>query len=163
MAASTRNQIVIDAPIEQVWEITNDVARWPQLFSEYAEANIVERHGDTVRFELVMHPEADGTVWRWVSERTTNREDWTVRAHRVETGPFEFMEIAWSYEAVADGQTLMVWEQRFHMKPTAPVDDEAMAVRINTNTPLQMALIKSKIESGSVAASGAPAAARPGA
>ena len=67
---------------------------WPAGRScsrEYAEANIVERHGDTVRFELVMHPEENGTVWRWVSERTTNasrphrarppRRDGPVRVH----------------------------------------------------------------------------------
>ena len=145
MAASTRNQIVIDAPIDQVWEITNDVARWPQLFSEYAEANIVERHGDTVRFELVMHPEADGTVWRWVSERTTNREDWTVRAHRVETGPFEFMKIDWRFEPVAEG-TLMIWKQCFSMRPEAPADDEQATEYLNRNTRIQMRAVKDRLE-----------------
>ena len=43
MAGHTDNAIVIDAPMDLVWEMTNDVPAWPQLFSEYAAAEILER------------------------------------------------------------------------------------------------------------------------
>jgi len=146
MAGRTSNEVVIDAPIDTVWRITNDVAGWPQLYSEYAEANILERRGNTVRFELVMHPDENGVVWRWVSERTAYDAERKVYAHRVETGPFAFMQIYWEYEELGPEQTLMRWDQHFSMKPTAPVDDAQMTARINSNTPLQMALIKAKVE-----------------
>lgn len=143
--ARTENSIVIDAPLDLVWDMTNDVARWPSLFSEYASAEILHREGDTVRFRLSMHPEPDGKVWSWVSERVMNRQELSVRAHRVETGPFEFMNIHWTYRQT-DAGVEMRWIQEFHMRPEAPVDDAAMTERINVNSKIQLKLIKERIE-----------------
>ncbi|MEU6721759.1 SRPBCC family protein [Nonomuraea sp. NPDC046802] len=145
MAAHTENQIVISAPMEVVWTMTNDVENWPQLFSEYASAEILERSGDTVRFRLTMHPDADGNAWSWVSERTTDPITRTVRAHRVETGWFEYMHIAWDYTEVDCG-VLMRWKQDFTMKPQSPLDDAAMEARINRNTVVQLDLIRRRVE-----------------
>jgi len=144
-AARTENSIVIDAPLDLVWDMTNDVANWPALFSEYASAEILHRSGDTVRFRLTMHPEPDGKVWSWVSERVMNRAELTVRAHRVEPGPFEFMNIHWSYTQTPAGVE-MRWTQEFHMRPEAPVDDAGMATILNTNSPVQLKLIKERVE-----------------
>jgi aromatase len=145
MSKRTDNQIVINAPIQQVWEITNNVEGWPQLFTEYAKAEILERHGNTVRFRLTMHPDENGKIWSWVSERTIDPQTHSVKAHRVETGPFEFMNIEWFYSEVKEG-TLMRWVQEFHMKPEAPVDDDWMENNINTNTKKQMSIIKERVE-----------------
>jgi aromatase len=145
LAGHTDNAIVIDAPIELTWKLTNDVASWPELFTEYASAEILQVDGDTVRFRLTMHPDEQGRVWSWVSERTTDASTWTVRAKRVEPGPFEFMHILWTYEPVAGG-TRMRWVQDFAMRPDAPLDDEAMTRRINENSKIQMAIIKDKVE-----------------
>lgn len=145
MAAHTENVVRIDAPLDLVWDVTNDVASWPDLFTEYATAEILARDGDSVRFRLTMHPDENGKVWSWVSERTADEATRTVRSHRVETGPFEYMNIEWTYAAI-DGGTEMRWVQDFHMKPQAPVNDEQMAARINHNSPIQMEVIKQKIE-----------------
>ena len=37
----------------------NDIERWPELFTEYASAEILERDGDTVRFRLTTHPDPE--------------------------------------------------------------------------------------------------------
>jgi aromatase len=145
MAASTENSILIEAPFGLTWSMTNDLEHWTDLFSEYAGVEILDRTGDTVTFRLTMHPDENGTVWSWVSERTMDRAAQTVRARRVETGPFEYMRIRWVY--MTEGEyTRMTWFQDFQMKPTAPVDDEAMRQRINTNSVIQMNLIKDKVE-----------------
>jgi aromatase len=145
LAGHTENEVVIAAPLDDVWRLTNDVESWPDLFTEYAQATILEREGDSVLFRLTMHPDENGKVWSWVSRRTADAASHTVKAQRVETGPFEYMNIEWTYEAVPGG-TRMRWVQDFHMKPGAPVDDEGMAGRINSNTPIQMRVIKDKIE-----------------
>lgn len=139
------NSVVIAAPYDLVWEMTNDVASWPELFSEYASAEVLERDGDTVRFRLTTVPDENGGVWSWVSERRMDREQRTVRAHRVETGPFAYMEIFWSYRETPDGVE-MRWVQDFHLKPTAPLDDAAMQDRMNRNTAVQLARIKKLVE-----------------
>lgn len=145
MAGHTDNAVVINAPMELVWSMTNDIESWPQLFSEYAAAQILSRDGDTVTFRLTLHPDEQGRVWSWVSARTPDETSRTVRAHRVETGPFEYMHIFWSYHE-GDGQVRMRWVQDFHLKPQAPLDDAAMTERLNRNTVIQQQLIKSRIE-----------------
>lgn len=153
-AGHTENSIVIDAPLDLVWKMTNDVPGWPALFSEYASAEILHRTDDTVRFRLTMHPEPDGKVWSWVSERVMNRDELNVRAHRVETGPFEFMNIHWSYRETPAGVE-MRWIQEFHMRPGAPVDDAGMTERINANSQVQLKLIKERVETAARTATGA--------
>jgi aromatase len=145
MAGHTENEITIAAPVDLVWDMTNDLERWPQLFSEYASVDVLSRDGDTVTFRLTMHPDENGKVWSWVSERVTDRDKLTVRARRVEPGPFDYMNIEWEYEEVPDG-TRMRWTQDFAMKPDAPVDDAGMTDIINRNSPIQMALIRDRIE-----------------
>lgn len=145
MTGHTDNEIVIDAPMDLVWELTNDVESWPTLFSEYGEAKIIERRGDAVRFELALHPDQNGTVWRWVSERTPDPQARTVRSYRVETGVFKYMSLFWEYLQTDEG-VRMRWVQDFEMKPGMPLDDEGMTNRLNTNTRTQLQLIKQKVE-----------------
>ncbi|MFD8207799.1 SRPBCC family protein [Streptomyces sp. NPDC059695] len=144
MSGHTDNSITIDAPLDLVWDMTNDIENWPQLFSEYASVEVIERKGDTTKFRLTMHPDENGKVWSWVSERTTDRVNRTVRARRVETGPFAHMNIAWEYEELPGG-VQMRWVQDFAMKPDAPVDDAWMTDNINRNSRIQMALIRDRL------------------
>ncbi len=147
MPARTDNAIVINAPMDVVWDALNDIERWPELFSEYASAEILERDGNTVRFRLTTHPDAEngGQVWSWVSTRTADPATHTSKAQRVETGPFKYMHIDWSFTAVPGG-TQMCWVQEFSMKPDAPADDAGAADYINRNSRIQMAVIKERVE-----------------
>ncbi|PZG18735.1 SRPBCC family protein [Nonomuraea aridisoli] len=145
MVARTDNAIVIDAPMDVVWDMTNDIESWPELFTEYSRAEVIERSGDTLRIRLTMHPDPDGTVWSWVSDRTPDPETRTVRSHRVETGPFAYMNLEWTYREVPGGVELR-WRQEFEMKPQAPVDEAAMEERINRNSRVQLAVVRDRIE-----------------
>jgi len=69
-AGHTDNSIVIEAGVDFVWQMTNDLERWPDLFSEYAAVEVLDHTGDTFTFRLTMHPDENGKVWSWVSERT---------------------------------------------------------------------------------------------
>ena len=157
MSGHTDNSVFVAAGIDLVWQITNDVRAWPQLFSEYAAADILAHDGDTVRFRLTMHPDENGKVWSWVSERTLYRDEWRVIARRVEPGPFEYMRIEWTYRPEGAG-TRMRWVQDFAMRPDAPVDDAGMTYRINTNSRIQMDRIRDKVEQAAAQRT-APAAA----
>jgi aromatase len=145
MAAHTENEVLIDAPLELVWEMTNDIESWTTLFSEYSAATILDRQGETIVFRLALHPDETGKVWSWVSARTPDPATHTVRSQRVETGPFKYMWIFWEYLPTDDG-VRMRWVQDFEMKPGLPVDDAGMRERLMRNTPVQMNLIKDKVE-----------------
>jgi aromatase len=147
VAAHTDNAVVIDAPRDLVWERMMDIESWPSLFSEYAQAEVIEQEGNTVRFRLTTHPdpEYDNQVWSWVSERTADPENYTSKSRRIETGPFEYMNIEWYFEE-ADGGTRMRWVQDFSMKPGAPADDAQAEEYMNRNTHEQMRIIKERLE-----------------
>lgn len=143
--ASTDNQILVSAPFDLVWEMTNDVESWPELFTEYESVEVLERHGDTIRFRLTLRPDEQGVRWSWVSERTSDPQTRTVRAHRIETGPFEYMNIFWEYETVGSS-VRMRWVQDFRVREGLPFGDAEMVDRLNTNTRREMAHIKARVE-----------------
>jgi len=145
VAGHADNAISINAPIDLVWDITNDVESWPRLFIEYAAVEILERNGNTVRFRLTLHPDRQGRTWSWVCERTMFPKTRTVRAHHAPTGVFEYINILWQYEDRSDG-VRMRWVQDFRTKPSAAVDDAGMTERINRNTAVQMQRIKDLVE-----------------
>lgn len=145
MPGSTDNSVFIDAPIDQVWELTNNVRTWPDLFTEYARVDVLAESDNRVEFRLTMVPDPDGTVWSWVSERTWDNDKKTVFAQRIETGPFEYMKLYWDYTVEGKG-TRMRWRQEFEVKPTAPFDLESITNRLNTNTAIQQNVIKGKVE-----------------
>ncbi|MGN9913970.1 SRPBCC family protein [Phytohabitans sp. LJ34] len=157
MPGHTDNAIVINAPMDLVWSMTNDVRSWPELFSEYASAEIIADNGTTIRFRLTTHPDESGRQWTWVSERTPDPATRTVRAHRIETGPFEYMNLYWEYQD--DGCSVsMRWVQDFQMKPDAPFDDAAMTERLNRTSRTQLAHVRDRIEERHRATSPADAA-----
>ncbi|GAA4233590.1 hypothetical protein GCM10022254_36380 [Actinomadura meridiana] len=141
----TDNCVEIEAPIGYVWERTNDLNSWPELFTEYAKVEILAQTEKRVEFRLTMHPDRDGHVWSWVSERLLDRAAWTVRARRIETGPFEFMNLCWTYEPLGPDRTRMRWVQDFRMRPDAPVDDTGMEARLNNGSREQMRVIAGRI------------------
>lgn len=147
MAAHTDNAVEISAPLDFVWERMMDVESWPNLFSEYAKAEVVERDGDRIVFRLTTHPdpEYDGKVWSWTSERIADPASHSSKSRRIETGPFEYMNIEWYFEEAPDG-TKMRWVQDFSMKPEAPANDEQAEQYMNKNTKEQMRVIKERLE-----------------
>lgn len=154
MIGHTDNSVEIDAPLGFLWDRVNDVRTWPELFTEYASVDVLDEQDDSVTFRLTMHPDEQGRVWSWVSERTWDRAGRTVRARRVETGPFEFMNITWTFAELGPDRTEMRWVQDFRMKPDAPIDTVGMTERINKNSVVQMGIIRAKVERARLAAVG---------
>jgi aromatase len=145
MAGHVDNAVLINAPIDLVWRMTNDVPGWPELFSEYAKAEVLDERDGTLRFRLTMHPDQDGNQWSWVSERTPDPATRTVRAQRTEPGWFKYMSLFWEFTE-EDGGTRMRWVQDFEMKAGAPTTDEMMTDRLNRNTREQMDRIRGIVE-----------------
>jgi heme-degrading monooxygenase HmoA/ribosome-associated toxin RatA of RatAB toxin-antitoxin module len=150
MVGRTDNSIVINASMELVWDMTNDVSTWAALFEEYAESEVLAVEGDTVRFRLTTRPDPDGKQWSWVSERTPDPESRTVTARRLDNGLFQYMNIRWEYTTETNG-VRMRWIQEFTMKPSAPVDDSGAEEHLNRQTVKEMARIKSLVEAAAQA------------
>jgi aromatase len=147
MSAHTDNEIVIDAPVDVVWEQANNIEQWPLLYdSEYEKGEVLDGPPDRVLFRLTTKPREDGNRYSWVSERVPDIARGLVVARRIETGPFLYVHIVQSYTDLGDGCTRMRWVQDFEMKPGAPFTDEQMAARINRGSAHNMRTHKQVIE-----------------
>jgi aromatase len=146
MAGHTDNEVVIGAPLDLVWEVANDVERWPDLFAgEYARAEVLERDDGRITFRLTTEPDASGRTYSWVSERYLDRARGTASARRVEPGPFRYMHIFHSYSAVAGG-TRLRWVQDFEVGPDAPFTEEQIQARIDASSRANLRRHKEVIE-----------------
>ena len=145
MAGHTDNSVVIDAPLDLVWSMTNDLANWPELFTEYAAVEILDERDGAFTFRLTTHPDPQGRTWSWVSRRIPDPATRTVRAHRVETGVFKYMNLFWEYEPTPAGVRLR-WVQDFELKAGAHTDDASMTEHLNRSSRVQQEHIKKRVE-----------------
>ena len=109
----TRNSIVINAPYSLVFDISNHIERWTELFGkEYVKAEVLERKGNEITFRLT-----DDENKSWVSKRWLFKEQKLAYACRHDPMfPFKFMKIVWFYTEV-EGGILMTWIQDFELDP----------------------------------------------
>ena len=147
MAAHTDNSVLVEAPRDFVWARMMNIEDWPNLFSEYAQAEVIEQDGDRVQFRLTTHPdpEYDGQVWSWVSERAADPDNYSRSRAGSRPGRSSSWSIEWFFEEV-EGGTNMRWVQDFSMKPGAPANDEQAEEYMNKNTKEQMGIIKERLE-----------------
>ena len=131
--AHTRNSIIINAPYDLVFDISNKIERWTELFGkEYVKAEVLERQGNEITFRLT-----DDENKSWVSKRWLYKDLKFAYACRWEPMfPFKYMKIVWFYNEtsaqiveqtgrdlarnkVSDGPegTEMIWIQDFQMDP----------------------------------------------
>jgi aromatase len=142
-----RNVVTIEAPVDEVLRLTNDVRTWPELFTEYQSSEVIEEVPGDVTFRLTTHPDAQGQVWSWIARRQTNFERKSTYSERQpSSGPFAKMEIRWWYDSLGPTTTLMTWEQEFTMKPEAPVSVQEATTYLNTQTKVQQQVIKERVE-----------------
>jgi aromatase len=143
--AHTKNSITIDAPYDRLFDITNDIERWPELFEEYTEGRILNREGNKITFQLTNN---QGNSWR--SSRVLDKENKVCTAQREDPlFPFKYMNLKWTYEERDEG-VQMTWEQDFEMDPKAKYNDAQAEELINKHSVENMKRIKELIESGKV-------------
>ena len=139
--------IVIKGELDQIFEITNDIDRWSELFLEYHYSKVLsrERHGRYTRlvFELG-HPEGA----RWQSWRLLDHQDHVAIAQRgTPMFPFKYMHLTWKYEPAEDG-VRMTWIQDFEMDPNAPVTNEQALKNMLNHMAENQKHFKEVLESG---------------
>lgn len=147
MPGYTENTIVILRDFDTVFDITNTIELWPQLFTEYEKAEVLERKGNEVLFSLTTFPEDGRPSRTWVSRRIIDKPGRQATAERVENAfPFKEMKIHWTYEELPQGVgVIMTWIQKFEPAEGA-WSTEKLESFLNGNTRIQMRAIKEKVE-----------------
>ena len=139
----TRNSIVINAPYSQVFDTSNRIERWTELFGdEYVKADVLERKGNEITFRL---HDKDGK--NWVSKRWLYKDLKLAYASRWDPMfPFKYMKIVWLYNETPEGVE-MIWIQDFAMDSGfTKFSDEQICGFINEHSQHNLKIFKKVIE-----------------
>ncbi|MFA5144757.1 MAG: SRPBCC family protein [Candidatus Omnitrophota bacterium] len=152
----TCNSIIINAPYDLVFDISNDIPRWTELFgSEYQKAEVVEKKDNKITFRLT-----DEEGKSWVSWRLLFKDKYFTYAQRQEPlFPFKYMKIVWLYTSKPAGMALakgcqttdfcpveMAWIQHFEMDEKAKFTDQQVEGFINEGSRHNLKIFKEIIE-----------------
>jgi len=139
----TVNSVKIDAPYELVFDISNNIERWTELFGdEYVSAEVLARDGNQITFRLT-----DDEGKSWVSKRWLHKEQNYAFASRHDPMfPFKYMKIIWLYHQEGD-KILMTWIQDFEMDAGfKKFTDEQICGFINDHSQNNLKIFKDVIE-----------------
>lgn len=138
----TCNSIIINAPYDLVFAISNDIPRWTELFgSEYKKAEILKKEANKITFRLT-----DDEDKSWVSWRLLYQDNFFTYSERQEPKfPFDFMKIIWLYTQRPQGIEL-TWIQHFQMDAKAKFNDEQVEGFINKHSKENLLIFKRVIE-----------------
>src|SRR3989338_4778250 len=152
----TCNSIVINAPYDLVFDISNDIPRWTELFgTEYKKAEVVKKEGNKITFRLT-----DDEDKSWQSWRLLFKDKYLAYAEREEPKfPFKYMKIVWLYTPItqegmalasapptAGGPVELTWVQHFAMDDKAKFNDEQVEGFINKHSQENLKIFKQIIE-----------------
>jgi aromatase len=138
----TCNSIIINAPYNLIFDISNTIPRWTELFGdEYKEAIVVKKENNKITFKLT---DKEGRTWQ--SFRLLLKENYLTYAEREKPKfPFEFMKIIWLYTPKPEGIEL-TWIQHFKMDSKAAFTDEQVEGFINQHSKENLKIFKAVIE-----------------
>lgn len=152
----TCNSIIINAPYDTVFDISNTIPRWTELFGqEYQKAEVVKCEGNKITFRLT-----DDEGKSWQSWRLLFKDKYFAYAEREEPKfPFKYMKIVWLYTPRPEGVALakgcqttdfcpveLVWIQHFEMDGKAKFNDQQVEGFINTHSKDNLKIFKEVIE-----------------
>ena len=138
----TCNSIIINAPYDKVFEISNDILRWTELFGgEYKKSEVVKKEANKITFRLT-----DDEDRSWQSWRLLFKDNYFTYAEREEPKfPFKYMKIVWLYTPGPEGIE-MTWIQHFEMDGKAKFNDEQVEGFINKHSQDNLKIFKEVIE-----------------
>jgi len=152
----TCNSIMINAPYDLIFDISNDIPRWTELFgTEYKKAEILEKKDNKITFRLT-----DDEGKSWVSWRLLFKDKFFTYSERYDPKfPFKYMKIIWLYTQKAEGMALatgsqttafrpaeLTWIQHFEMDDKAKFNDEQVEGFINKHSKDNLKIFKEVIE-----------------
>ena len=139
----TCNSAVINAPYDLVFDISNDIPRWTQLFgAEYKKAEILKREDNLITFRLT-----DDEGNSWTSWRLLQKDKYFTYAQRLDPlFPFKYMKIIWLYTLKSKDQVELTWIQHFAMDEKAKFNDEQVEGFINKHSKDNLLIFKKVIE-----------------
>jgi len=115
----TESTVLIQAPLQRVFDVTSDLARWPALLPHYRYVDFLEKRADGGIIKMAAM--RDFIPISWVSDLRVDRDKKQIHFRHLRAFT-KGMEVIWLYEPEADGTRVrIVHDLRFRIPPLAPV------------------------------------------
>lgn len=115
----TESTVLIQAPLQRVFDVTSDLARWPALLPHYRYVDFLEKRADGGIIKMAAM--RDFIPISWVSDLRVDRDKKQIHFRHLRAFT-KGMEVVWLYEPEADATRVrIVHDLRFRIPPLAPV------------------------------------------
>lgn len=144
---NVEHEITICAPADRVYEIIEDVERWPEIFPPTVHAECVERVGDS---ELIrIWATANGAARTWTSRRhhDAGRMSIEFRQERSQH-PVGGMGGTWIVEPISGSQCHVRLLHDYFAATDDPADLELIATAVDRNSKSELGALKDGVERG---------------
>lgn len=137
-----KNSIIINSTVENVFEISNDFKKWPDMMEEYVNIEILRREGFKIWFRLT-HKSGSS----WISFRVIDPDKKCIYAERHDPKhPFKYMHIIWTYEKINESSTKMTWTMSFELPDDMLFNENKWEKHLLEHTKTNQKRMKSYIE-----------------
>ena len=138
---TVKRSIIVDAPIDFTFELSNRIDLWPEMMAEYSEAEIIKREGRMLWFRL-RHQTGNA----WTSWRMLNPPHFACAERFEPKAPFKYMHLVWTYAAVGARQTEMTWDMCFELPDEQKHQEDEWSAKMLEHTAGNQERMKVYIE-----------------
>ena len=140
--------IMINGPIEAVYEIAKDIEKFPQFMPDVKDVKILSRNGDVVISEWSAYiPDFKMTV-KWTEEDTWNNEDKTCNFKLIK-GDYAAYFGRWTFEETAGGVVFdSIVEYEYDVPLIGALIKGLVQRKVKENVDQILACVKKKVEEG---------------
>lgn len=102
MLMRTENSVVIDAPLQTIFNLAACTEQWPEIIPNYRSATLLRERGDVRLFRMVGTRDGFPFPLHWTSVQEVNRNQRIIRFRQVR-GITRGMLVEWTMEPVVGG------------------------------------------------------------
>jgi hypothetical protein len=156
MSAHVDVEVVVPAPLDAVWRISNEHERWE---AQRHRSLVADADGLRFSFQVTSPPDPEGRTWTyWVERCLYHPAEHVVHARRWGNPEFRYSVAWWLYDAV-EGGTRVRSVQDFEMADGASADDLEMQRIITDGTRKALERMAARVMSALAEADTEPAPA----
>lgn len=112
---NTTNSIVMQAPVDRIFETAADLSRWPEILPHYRWVTYLEKSPS--KNVVKMAAKCGWIPIKWTSEHVIDRANREVRFHHLESFT-RGMRVVWTFTPEEGGVRVQI---RHDMKPNIPI------------------------------------------
>lgn len=136
--------IIIEGPIETVYEIAKDMESFPKFMPDVESVKVVSRSADETVTEWVTN--VDGTPFLWTERDQFDDANWRITYVLIE-GDLEKFEGAWMFDSVDGGtKVTLTVDYDFGIPELTEMIGPTLLEKVGENSEMMLAGMKAQVE-----------------